>query len=112
MPRGEFLGELEQMLLLAVGRLGDGAYGMAIREEIERCTGTEVAIASVYAALDRLGRQGYVKSWVGSPTPERGGRAKRFFGLEPAGARALHRVRSALDNLWEDLELDVEGWTG
>ena len=112
MPRGEFLGELEQMLLLAVARLGEEAYGMAIREEIERRTATEVAIASVYAALDRLGRQGYVRSWVGSPTPERGGRAKRFFGLEPAGARALHRARAALDNLWDNLELDAEGRTG
>ncbi len=57
MPRGEYLGEFEQMVMLAVARLGDGAYGMAILDEIRVRTGTDVAVASVYAALDRLGRR-------------------------------------------------------
>ncbi len=109
MPRGEYLGEFEQMVMLAVARLGDGAYGMAILDEIRERTGTDVAVASVYAALDRLGRRGYVASTVGAPTAERGGRAKRFFKLEPAGAIALHRARTALDSLWEDLEIDTDG---
>ena len=112
MPRGGFLGEFEQMELLAVARLREGAYGMAILDIIQKLTGTETAVASVYAALDRLQRYGYFSSTVGESTPERGGRAKRFFKLEPAGAEALHRARTALDALWADLEFDVEARVG
>lgn len=109
MPRGEYLGEFEQMVLLAVARLADGAYGMAILDEIHARTGADTAVASVYAALDRLERRGFVTSSIGDPTPERGGRAKRFFVLEPAGACALTRSRSAIDALWDGLELPTDG---
>lgn len=109
MPRGEYLGEFEQMILLAVARLDDQAYGIAIIDELHGRTGTDAAIASVYAALDRLERRGLVVSKVGESTPERGGRAKRYFALVPAGALALHRSRNALDSLWEGLELDTDG---
>jgi PadR family transcriptional regulator, regulatory protein PadR len=109
MPRGEYLGEFEQMVLLAVARIGEGAYGIAILDEVRDRTGTEAAVASVYAALDRLQRRGLVSSTVGAPTPERGGRAKRFFNIEPAGAYALHRSRTALSALWDGLELDTDG---
>lgn len=110
-PRGGYLGEFEQIVLLAVARLREGAYGMAIVDEVLRCTGQEPAVGSVYAALDRLERQALVRSGMGSPTAERGGRAKRYFHLEPAGARALAHSRSVLDALWEGLELDVDGRT-
>ena len=106
MPRGDYLGEFEQMVLLAVARLKGEAYGMAILEELQQRTGVEAAVASVYAALDRMGRRGYVRSEVGPSTPERGGRAKRFFHLEAEGAEALFRARSALDALWEGLPAD------
>ena len=109
MPRGEYLGEFEQMILLTVARLGNQAYGIAILEELHGRTGTEAAVASVYAALDRLERRGFVASRVGESTPERGGRAKRYFALVPAGALALRRSRRALDSLWEGLELDTDG---
>ncbi len=109
MPRGEYLGEFEQMVMLAVARLGDGAYGMAILDEIVERTGADVAVGSVYSALDRLQRQGYVSSQIGEPTPERGGRAKRFFRIEPAGAFALTRARSAIEALWDGLELPGDG---
>jgi PadR family transcriptional regulator PadR len=109
MPRGEYLGEFEQMVMLAVARLGDDAYGMAILDEIHARTGADAAVASVYAALDRLQRQGYVTSSVGEPTPERGGRAKRYFALEPAGAFALNRARTAIDALWDGVELPSDG---
>jgi len=99
------------MVLLAVARLGDNAYGMAILDEIQERTGTESAVASVYAALDRLQRHGYVSSAVGAPTPERGGRAKRYFRLERAGSESLERARTALDSLWEGLCLDTDGRT-
>lgn len=108
MPRGEFLGEFEQMVLLAVARLEGDAYGMAIVQELADTTGTEPAVASVYAALDRLERGGMVASTVGAPTPERGGRAKRFFRLVPAGAHALVRSRAALAALWRGLDLDPD----
>jgi len=109
MPRGDYLGEFEQMVLLTVARLGDAAYGMALLEELQARTGTAAAVASVYAALDRLERRGFVTSSKGASTPERGGRAKRFFSLLPAGAVALHRSRTALDSLWDGLELDTDG---
>lgn len=109
MPRGDYLGEFEQIVMLAVARLDDGAYGMAILDEITERTGSDVAVASVYACLDRLERRGYVESEVGDPTPERGGRAKKFFRLQPAGLYALERARDALDALWDGLELDVDG---
>jgi PadR family transcriptional regulator PadR len=109
MPRGDYLGEFEQMILLTVARLDDEAYGMAILDELQARTRAEAAVASVYAALDRLERRGFVTSKVGDPTPERGGRAKRFFKLVPAGALALYRSRNALDSLWEGLELDTDG---
>lgn len=109
MPRGDYLGEFEQMVMLAVARLDDGAYGMAILDEIAERTGSDVAVASVYAALDRLERRDLVESEMGEPTRRRGGRAKRFFRLCPAGRVALARSRDALDALWEGLELDTEG---
>ena len=108
MPRGDYLGEFEQMVLLAVARLEGDAYGMAIVEELTETTGTEPAVASVYAALDRLERRHLVSSEIGAPTPERGGRAKRFFSLLPAGAVALQRSRDALDALWDGLTLDPD----
>ena len=106
MPRGDYLGEFEQMVLLAVARLGGDAYGMAILQELAEATGSEPAVASVYAALDRLARRRFVESEIGAPTPERGGRAKRFFSLLPAGAEALRRSRDVLDTLWDGLNLD------
>ena len=109
MPRGEFLGEFEQMLLLAVVRMKDTAYGMVIRDEIEDRTGREISIGSVYSALDRLERRGLVGSRLGEPSPERGGRAKRFYQLEPSGVIALEESRIALAALWDDVKLGPEG---
>ncbi len=110
MPKGGFLGEFEQVVLLAMARLGDAAYGMAISEEIESKTGREVGIGSVYSALDRMERKGYLSSSVGDPTPERGGRAKRYYRLEWAGATALQRSREQYARLWEGLELDPDAF--
>jgi PadR family transcriptional regulator PadR len=106
MARSAFLGEFEQITLLAVARLGENAYGVAIRQEIEERSIRPVAIGSVYAALDRMERKGLVRSAVGEPTPERGGRAKRFYELSPVGLKALADARRTLDRFWEDLELD------
>lgn len=93
------LGEVEQLVLLTALRLGDGAYPVAVRNEIEARTGIALSRATVYITLDRLERKGYLESWFGEPTPERGGKAKRCFRLEPAGLRALKASMTALDRL-------------
>ena len=83
------IGEFEQLVLLALVRLGDKAYGVPITDEIQRRAQREVALGSVYKTLDRLEQKGLVASWLGAPTAERGGRRKKFYRLQPAGvARA------------------------
>ena len=103
-----YLGELELMTLLALVRLGDDAYGVPISKELLDMAGREVALGSVYAALDRLERKKFVTSTLGDPTPERGGRAKRYFRITPPGIRALKTTRTALINLWTGIPL-LEG---
>ena len=83
------LGDFEQITLLALLRLEPDAYGASIQREIEARSGRTVLLGAVYTTLDRLERKGLVTSWVGAPTPERGGRRKKFYRLEPAGAEAL-----------------------
>jgi PadR family transcriptional regulator, regulatory protein PadR len=90
------LGRFDHLLLLAVTRLGDAdAYGMAIRRELAERTGRDVAVGAIYTALARLEARGYVRSRLGEPTPERGGRAKRYYRVLAAGARALDRAEAA-----------------
>ncbi|MGH7720118.1 MAG: PadR family transcriptional regulator [Gemmatimonadaceae bacterium] len=101
----DFLGEFEQLVLLAVVRLGGDGYGMSVRREIERRTGRAVSIGAVYATLDRLERKGYVSSRTGAATAERGGRAKRHFVVQQSGVRALRQSRRILAAMWKDLEL-------
>jgi DNA-binding PadR family transcriptional regulator len=108
MPRRGYLGDLELMVLLAVIRLGEDAYGVPISQEIERQSGREAALGTIYAALDRLEDKGLVSSELGNPTPERGGRAKRYFHITAAGVRAARETRRALTNLWQGLR-ELEG---
>ena len=96
MPRGVLLGSLEHIVLLAVLRLGDDAYGMTVRREIEERTGRDLSIGAVYATLERLEAKGYVSSFVGEPTSERGGRAKRHFRIEADGQQALRTSQDAI----------------
>jgi PadR family transcriptional regulator PadR len=106
MRRVEALGEFEQLVLLAIVRLAANAYGSTIREEIEDRTGRSVAIGALYTALDRLERKGYVSSTMSDPTPQRGGRAKRYFRLRPAGVAALRRSREVLSRMWSGIAID------
>ena len=99
MPRGEFLGSLEQIVMLAAMRLGSDAYGMTVRREIETRTGREISIGAVYATLERLEAKGYVRSFTGEPTAERGGRAKRHFEITAAGERTLRASQDALSSM-------------
>lgn len=105
MAKGEYLGEFEHIVLLAILRLGDGAYGALIREEIETATGRSPAIGAVHATLERLERKGFVSSWMGEPTAERGGKAKRHFKVEAAGVSALKEARKTLERLHAGLSL-------
>lgn len=105
MGKGGFLGELEQMVLLAVVRMEGRGYGVTIRKEIERRTGREVSVGSVYSTLARLEEKGMVTSREGDPTPRRGGRARKHFRVEPPGARALQATRTMMDSLWDGVEL-------
>jgi DNA-binding PadR family transcriptional regulator len=103
MAREGYLGEFELMVMLALMRLGDEAYGVPISHEIERRSGREVALGSVYAALERLEAKGLVASRLGEATAERGGRAKRYFKVTADGLRGVRETRKALTNLWSGL---------
>jgi PadR family transcriptional regulator len=104
-----YLGEFELMILLAVINLGDEAYGVPISHELETQRGRDVSVGSVYAALDRLENKGLVASSLGDPTPERGGKAKRYFRVTKEGLRQVHETRRVLSKLWQALpELKLE----
>jgi PadR family transcriptional regulator PadR len=99
----DYLGEFEHIIVLALLRLADQAYGVTVRQEIELRTAREVSIGAVYATLDRLETKGYVKSHRGDPTPERGGRSKRFFRVTAKGAAAVSRTHRAFESMAEGL---------
>jgi PadR family transcriptional regulator, regulatory protein PadR len=103
MARHAYLGEFELVVMLVLIRLGDDAYGVPISKELELHTGRDVAFGSVYAALERLEGKGYVSSVLGDATPERGGRAKRFFSATPKGLRAVRETQRILVRLWQGL---------
>lgn len=101
----DYLGEFEQVVVLALLHLKDRAYGITVRQEIQSRTNRDVSIGAVYATLDRLERKGYVTSRRGDPTPERGGRSKRFFRVTAKGLTALERTHGALKSMAEGLDL-------
>ena len=103
-----FLGEFEQVVLLAMARAGEGAYAVSIHDEILQTTGRSVSIPAVYVTLSRLEKKSLVTSWMGEPSPTRGGRAKRYFKLSDKGRAALETSRTVLDQLWDGLELETK----
>lgn len=105
MNTSRFLGEFEQVVLLAVAQLAEDGYGTTIRKEIERRTGRRVSVGAVYATLGRLEEKGMVRSWYGESTARRGGRAKRHYALEPEGVAALESTRRMLDSMWDGVDL-------
>jgi PadR family transcriptional regulator, regulatory protein PadR len=108
MPKANYLGEFELLVMLAVIRLGEGAYGVPISREIEEQTGRDVAFGTVYATLERLQQKGFVRSNLGDATPERGGRAKRYFRVTATGLRTVRETRQNLIRLWRGLQ-ELEG---
>jgi PadR family transcriptional regulator PadR len=97
------LGNLEELVLLALIRLKENAYGVTIRRELTERTGRDMSIGAVYTTLERLEGKGFVSSRIGDPTPQRGGRAKRYFRLEALGANALAVSREAVERMAEGL---------
>jgi DNA-binding PadR family transcriptional regulator len=106
----DHLGAFEQAVLLAIVRLGENAYGRAILNEMQTRLERDVAAGAVHATLERLERKSMVSSRLGPGTPVRGGRARRFYHLQPKGLRALNDARAAIDNLWQGVKWPLEGY--
>jgi DNA-binding PadR family transcriptional regulator len=98
--KGDRLGEFEELTLLAVLSLGDGAYGVAVQQVIEREASREISLGAVYAALDRMEGKGLVRSGMSDVTPERGGKRRRLFEITPAGLRTVREARRVREALW------------
>jgi DNA-binding PadR family transcriptional regulator len=99
-----YLGEFEQIVLLAILRLGEQAYAIPVRQEIEERTGRVVARGALYTALERLETKRCLRSRMSEPLPERGGRSRRYFSVTPAGLAAIRASRRNLLRLWQGLE--------
>jgi DNA-binding PadR family transcriptional regulator len=105
MKREQSLGEFEQVVMLAILRLGEDAYGVKVSAEITTCTGREPAPGALYTTLDRLEDKGLISSRLGDPTPQRGGRAKRYFTLTAHGVAAITRVHQSYRRLLQGCQL-------
>lgn len=103
--KAKFLGEFEQMTMLALIQLDTEAYGAKIRKLLDQEVNRTVAIGAIYSTLERLEKKGLVTSQLGEATAERGGRAKRFFTVTSQGKIALKRAKNAMDKLWQDIAL-------
>lgn len=101
------LGEFEQLVLLAILRVGEGAYGVPVTEEIEQRTGRSVSPSAVYVTLRRLEKKGLVSSWMSDPLPERGGKPRRLVQVEPDGLRLLHESRQQMDAMWSGVDVQA-----
>jgi PadR family transcriptional regulator PadR len=95
-----YIGEFEELVLLTIASLHDEAYGVGIKEDIEKRTDRSISIGALHSTITRLEEKGYIKSWLGDPTQERGGRRKRFFELTQSGKEALHAMKGLRDELW------------
>jgi DNA-binding PadR family transcriptional regulator len=106
------LGDLEELALLAVLRLGEDAYGARIREVLGEDAGRSVSISTIYVTLMRLEEKGMVRSWMGEPTGERGGKAKRYFEVRPEGVEAVESVRAVRARMWDGVRAAEGGSHG
>jgi PadR family transcriptional regulator PadR len=105
----DVLGGFEQAVLLAVVRLGDEAYGRAILKEVQARLKRAIAAGAVHATLDRLEKKRLLRSQLGSGTPIRAGRARRYYRVQPAGTRALNSARAMAESMWEGLSWPLKG---
>jgi len=99
--KGTHLGEFEEIVLLSVAILGDDAYGNSVKDEIKKRLGRNPSIGALHASLGRLEEKGYLESWEGETTPERGGRRKRYYKVTKTGAKALQQVKDLRDGMWK-----------
>jgi DNA-binding PadR family transcriptional regulator len=96
-----YIGEFEELVLLTIASLDKDAYGVSIKGDIESRTDRSISIGALHSTITRLEEKGYIKSWLGDPTQERGGRRKRFFELTYEGKEALHAMKALRDDLWK-----------
>lgn len=108
MDKELYLGEFEELVLMAVVRLQKEAYGVNIRKTVEDVAGRFTSLGAIYTTLDRLEQKGFLSSKQGDPTPERGGRAKRYFKIEGLGLRALAEVEQVRRRMLEGIDLSFE----
>ena len=94
----------EELLLLTVWKLKNNAYGISIRQHLQKITGKKMSIGAIYVPLDRLVHKGYLRAFQGPPTPERGGMSKRYYNVTPEGFKALKEAKSLHDTMWDDLQ--------
>lgn len=106
MSRDGLLGSLEELVLLALARTGEDAYGMVVRRELQEATGRDVSIGAVYSTLDRMGTKGWVHSWEADPSDARRSRARRYFRLTPEGVEELRKARALRRSLARGVDLD------
>jgi PadR family transcriptional regulator PadR len=111
MAADTYLGEFEHLVLLAILRLGDEAYAVPVRQELETHTGRTVARGALYTTLDRLEQKGLLRSRLGDPLPERGGRARRYYSVSPRGLAGLRAARESIDNLSAGVQLKASDAT-
>jgi PadR family transcriptional regulator PadR len=105
-----FLGEFEELVLLTIAVLGEEAYGVRVKEDIEQRANRSISIGALHSTITRLEEKGYIDSWLGGASKERGGRRKRFFSLTASGKKALSLVKNLRDELWNSskVKLSVE----
>jgi PadR family transcriptional regulator, regulatory protein PadR len=96
-----YIGEFEELVLLTIAVLGDDAYGVSIKEDIEARSSRSISIGALHSTIARLEEKGFLKSFLGGATQERGGRRKRFYQLTHAGKSALHDIKNLRDELWK-----------
>ena len=96
-----YIGEFEELVLLTIASLGEEAYGVSVKEDIEERADRSISIGALHSTITRLEEKGFIKSRLGDPTQERGGRAKRFFELTHEGKVALHHMKNLRDELWK-----------
>ena len=102
-----FIGEFEELVLLTIACLGQNAYGVAIKEDIEQRANRAVSIGSLHSTITRLEEKGFLESWLGQPSKERGGRRKRFFLVTKGGVAALGNIKNLRDDLWVKASLTL-----
>ena len=102
--KGDRLGEFEELTLLAVRAIEPPAYAVPVQRFIAKTAGRDVVMGAIYAALDRLERKGLIRSALGAPTPERGGKRKRLFAVTPEGVRLLADLRQVRERIWRAIE--------